>query len=723
MSSKNNQYSNTLNEILHDVVGNALRDIFKTEWDSLFPQTPWNDDQNSLQDFENKEKSGPNWKSNKPRMPDTGNCNEWDLTKVFFVLLYSHTIDLKSRDPQRYGNIDQIRQIRNARCHPKSAGLSKATFENHYNNIKTNLTSLGCIDAIQEMERIRYSDKVATQKDLRFIWLAIGVIAVLLSLSAPLLYSFTSNEVIPSPHETQTRAYFPEAKKPPYFKGRDKEVAEITWCLLNRSYSIVSIIGSPAFGKTSLSVAIGQYLRDKHNFRVVFVELRGINSTTNSSRDILHEKVAFAFGHEYAGQNDFKDMLHKQTDQATLMIIDNVEDALILPMREYFIELLKDIISVNNITVLSTSRKKFDVIGTSVYEVRIDALDSNSATSVMKELYPDITDDLALRIANLTGGIPLLLEIFGSQLRSGFREAEDLISTIEGANAFVAAEETEDLTNSTNLYKLLKMVLDRVDCVHQELFIVVSAASTLPMDFPQEAVDTLTCNIKHNLSPLVNVCLLKRFKSALGDVRYEMHPVIQTFGLLVSKENHWWKQLSLAAQQSSLYYTNQMLSLVQSFQKKVHALLHSVKVTTDSEIDKLFGTFKRDSQRAFNFFGWDQRIGFYYKLFGILYHRAHNYESAINSSKEALRIYEAVYGNHRETAFILNQLSKAYLFQFLPGQEGFQEAIDYFNRSYNMFNSTSGLPPEIALTAYGLGEIAVAFWVCSREYFIFYYSL
>ena len=117
------------------------------------------------------------------------------------------------------------------------------------------------------MERLKNSDKVATQKDLRFIWLALVLLVGLLSLFTPLLYHFICNEVIPSPHETQIRAYFPEARKPPYFKGRDKEVAEIASCLLNGSYSIESIIGSPAFGKTSLLVAIGQYLRDEHNFR------------------------------------------------------------------------------------------------------------------------------------------------------------------------------------------------------------------------------------------------------------------------------------------------------------------------------------------------------------------------------------------------------------------------------------------------------------------------
>ena len=380
MSSESNQYFNTLNKILHDVVGNALRDVFKKEWNSLFSQSQWKDDQNNLHDFENKEKNGPNWRSNKSRMPDTGNCSEWDLTKLFFVLLYSHTIDLKSRDPRRYDNIDQIRKIRNHECHPKSAGLSKAEFEVHFNNIKKNLNALGCSDAVKEMELVKDRDKVATKKDIRILWMAMFVVSCV--FLAFFLYSVISNGFKPSSQDAQrsmisnrspNRAYFPDAvRKPTYFKGRDKEIAEISNCFINGSHPIVNIIGSPAFGKTSLSIAVGQNLRDNHGFQIVFVELRGINASTDSSKQALLEKVTLSLGVNKSSiaQEDPKYSLAKHIlEQETLLILDNAEDALIPPMKEHFLELVKDMMSISGIKVLCTSRKRFDIIGTSIFEV------------------------------------------------------------------------------------------------------------------------------------------------------------------------------------------------------------------------------------------------------------------------------------------------------------------------------------------------------------------
>ena len=124
----------------------------------------------------------------------------------------------------------------------------------------------------------------------------------------------------------------------------------------------------------------------------------------------------------------------------------------------------------------------------------------------------------------------------------------------------------------------------------------------------------------------------------------KIHPVIHTFWLLVSEEKHWWRELSLITGQSSAFYTSHMLTKIAYLKKKASASLHSKKVPTSSKIDKLFEKFRKNSQRAFKFFGWDNPLGVCYNMFGILYFRAHNYESAIDSSKEALGSVHKYFG-------------------------------------------------------------------------------
>ena len=138
-----------------------------------------------------------------------------------------------------------------------------------------------------------------------------------------------------------------------------------------------------------------------------------------------------------------------------------------------------------------------------MYEIRLDSLDRESAKKVTKELYPDESDGLASRIGVRSGGVPLLLEFFGSQLRSGLPETEDLVSKLEELNVFVVANETGDMTTSTNLYHFLKIVLGKVD-TEQDVFIVLSA---IPLPFTQDTADfmvTYNYTEKVNLSQLVN---------------------------------------------------------------------------------------------------------------------------------------------------------------------------------------------------------------------------
>ncbi len=108
-------------------------------------------------------------------------------------------------------------------------------------------------------------------------------------------------------------------------------------------------------------MAVGQHLRDKHGHQIVFVKLRGINELDNYTSDKLSKTVSSALlGPQSSSLTaaNIKDTLRHNCKNKTLIILDNVEDALIPPIKESFLELIKIMVSVNGIKVLCTSRKK-----------------------------------------------------------------------------------------------------------------------------------------------------------------------------------------------------------------------------------------------------------------------------------------------------------------------------------------------------------------------------
>ena len=71
--------------------------------------------------------------------------------------------------------------------------------------------------------------------------------------------------------------YFPESRKPNYYVGHTYKIEKASSLLANGSYQMSSIVGAAAIGKTATAVAIGQALREKHNFWVALIDFKEID--------------------------------------------------------------------------------------------------------------------------------------------------------------------------------------------------------------------------------------------------------------------------------------------------------------------------------------------------------------------------------------------------------------------------------------------------------------
>ncbi|KAL9968430.1 hypothetical protein ACROYT_G026807 [Oculina patagonica] len=226
--------------------------------------------------------------------------------------------------------IDQLRILRNALCHSTSSEIDKVTFDQRVQHAKDAFKALGVktelIDAVLTAsdfptERCRALEECIRkelQRENQFLKGEVkgGLLEVTshiaqlqdglertekerkdeLQILKNQLQEELKEEIrstiekckqSPEVHQEITerrglraKVSLPKSCLPPmvpHFTGRQKECEEIISHMTSESTRIVSIWGSPGFGKTSVAVAIGHYLQTQ-GLPVYFVSLRGLQS-------------------------------------------------------------------------------------------------------------------------------------------------------------------------------------------------------------------------------------------------------------------------------------------------------------------------------------------------------------------------------------------------------------------------------------------------------------
>ena len=128
--------------IILDVIPKDLRRLFKSLWDSKYPNTPWDDRPASGQAFLQKERNQSVKKTVSQDMLH-GNSNRFDGTCLFSILLYSSQKFFQGR-PNAKPHIDSLRIVRNG-CfaHLPSASITDHDYQILLTNVKTAFQNLG----------------------------------------------------------------------------------------------------------------------------------------------------------------------------------------------------------------------------------------------------------------------------------------------------------------------------------------------------------------------------------------------------------------------------------------------------------------------------------------------------------------------------------------------------------------------------------------------------
>ena len=135
-------YYSTLITIYHNVVALHLRDFFKTQWNQLYPHMPWNDDQDSYDNFYKLE---TNKKEVGRQLRKSGDCTCWDLSVLFYVLLRSDSIGQKLKNHTKpHTAINNLKLGRNALSHiSPNTYMTEKNFKLQLTDIRQYLKDLG----------------------------------------------------------------------------------------------------------------------------------------------------------------------------------------------------------------------------------------------------------------------------------------------------------------------------------------------------------------------------------------------------------------------------------------------------------------------------------------------------------------------------------------------------------------------------------------------------
>ena len=343
-----------------------------------------------------------------------------------------------------------------------------------------------------------------------------------------------------------TKPFFSNAALPsvvPNFTGRQSECEDIIRHVTPESTRLVSICGSPGFGKTSVAIAVGHAVQSR-GIPVYWISLRGLHSKADLTSKFLsflrqpttHTKLP----DQRLSIDDEICLLFSEISKPSVVIIDNADDLLETgcpKLKEEVIQLFGEILRRNQkVTFVVTARESLDYMDLNFpghWELRIKPLDDASAQTLVSELLPNAAVADSTQIAHICGQVPLAMRLMCSLLSE-----EDSLQPHHFLDVFMTSStgslvemlDNPDYPASHRLQFLFDSSFQRLTAHEQEALV---SLSILPDNFSTEmaaAVLGKTGTIK-----AMKILQTLRRKSLINSSSkpraFTMHKLLQSFAI------------------------------------------------------------------------------------------------------------------------------------------------------------------------------------------------
>ena len=376
------------------------------------------------------------------------------------------------------------------------------------------------------------------------------------------------------------------------FVGREEDIHNITGYLdfYHSDVQVVHIVGSPGFGKSTLAKKIGEVLVRKR----VNVHYVDVNSVTDI--DTLAEKMMLSISESISNKVTF-DRLEKWVRNqytSTLIILDNC-DELFEHTKEEFLDAIKRLTAVptKSVRYLLTSQRRITDIGNfRLHHIYI--LSTEASIQLLGKVAPGLTHDQMIQIANLTGNVPLALDIVGAifnypdpptveEVIQGLRD--NLVDTLSPLEVHSKVDASIGLAFSYLTPELKQL------CVNLSqfpgTFTRESAFNVSGYDVEFNYFDKLVKTLKQRS--------LLHFNRAIKQCHF--HQLLKAYFLQQTKEKALKQHFDGAFQ---LYYAQTLHSIINDYER--HLALHILDVERHN-FHHMFSLFKTSKHVNYTFFG------------------------------------------------------------------------------------------------------------------------
>ena len=326
----------------------------------------------------------------------------------------------------------------------------------------------------------------------------------------------------------------------PNFTGRQSECEEIMGHVTSESARLVSIWGSPGFGKTSVAIAVGHYLQSQ-GLPVCWVSLRG----RKSKADLTSKLLSFVTPSFLNDQPSFSQLslddqlclLLSEISDQSVFILDNADDLLEdgePGVKKEVIGLLKEILRRSKaITFFVTTRESLDFLNVDLQghqSVRIRPLDEVSATRLVKAVLPAAKSSDCTRILQICGLVPFAIKLMCSSIsEDNAQPSQYLDQFMKSASTTSIAEmlDRPDYPDEYRLQSFFELSFKRLNAQEKEALV---SLSILPENFGSEVaaavLDVNNLQSKKLLQTLQRKSLLD---SGVKKELFTMHKLLQSF--------------------------------------------------------------------------------------------------------------------------------------------------------------------------------------------------
>lgn len=347
-----------------------------------------------------------------------------------------------------------------------------------------------------------------------------------------------------------------------HFVGREKEVSDVIR-LLDDKISIVDIYGSPGFGKSTLAIHVGHRMLEK-GFIVHYVNLD--ECPKEGVQQFIAERVMNSVNQqETLNFNKFLQWVRGRSFY-NLIILDNCDETLHNQKGDLQSAVEKIVDNSHKFKFLITSREATSYIGR-FEPYKLHELSKEAACDLLQHKIPDgIDSNLSQReeLAELTGNIPLALQIIGSLLRLPTIASPAVVTVIEELKkepilTLSPKEINEKSTINASFslsYKYLNVKEKRIG----------QLLSNFPGSFEMEAcVDIITHILFQNklyyadkediINNAVKVLVQRSLLEFDGDQRrYHFHNLIREYFLEKQKLSHTLNKADLFINHFQIYF-------------------------------------------------------------------------------------------------------------------------------------------------------------------------